>query len=495
MRALWSSIAILVWAGLASGFTQLGAAGPSPAGSRARRARELRPVVSVLTVPALSAWALPSSLELGGGGWSTSVRSAPTIASAVTATKSAAASAAKPASAARPRKSSGRGRGRGRGGRGRGGAAPLTKFVGGLEPARLLEHAEEISLARQVQRLKVLEELYLNFTAEAAPNAAEAGGRQAGAAGTAAGAPPAETAVQAILAEGGLHRVEWAALAGVSVAELRVELRDGKRARERIVESNVGLVGHAIGQLKRSCGGRLDQGTTEADLLQEGCISLLRAAERFDVSMGVRFGTYATFWVRAAIRRALHEQTRVVRLPSRVQNTYVKIKKAADQLSLAGDAGGAPSDLAVSEELAMGGMKLSPERVRKVINQVHARPSSLDVALRYSGGDGTERTVVDLVRDERAAVQANLVSRMLRSDLGSLMSKHLDDDEARVLLLRFGLADGEARTIKQCGEDMGLSYGKSKSLLFAALSKMRRPHVALALRDYMQDPDLEAERD
>ena len=212
-----------------------------------------------------------------------------------------------------PTKPRGRGRPKGSGGRGSppkaragGGGGKrsqatdaVSDFVRTIEPKRLLEHAEEIQLARAIQRLKDLEDLYYNLSST-----------------------HQQTAVEAIVAEGGASRAEWARAANISVPQLRTELREGKQARETIVERNVGLVGSLVQQLKRSSGGRLDQGITEADLVQEGCISLLRAAERFDVSMGVRFGTYATFWAKAAIKRALHEQTRVVRLRRHIEARY-----------------------------------------------------------------------------------------------------------------------------------------------------------------------------
>ena len=342
--------------------------------------------------------------------------------------------------------------------------ASLSKYVRSIEPAKLLEHAEEMQLARQVQRLKQLEEIFAELAASGSPLTGQ-------------------SAHEAIIAEGGASRVAWAAAANVTVPELRQQLRDGKQARARIVESNVGLVGYAVKQLKRSSGGRLDQGITEADLVQEGCISLLRAAERFDVSMGVRFGTYATFWVRAAIRRALHEQTRVVRLPSRVQNTYGKIRRATESLSEA-NGNRMPTDDQVSAELLAGGLKLSPQRVREVIEQVRTRPSSLDASL---GKGETSAKVVDLVRDETTHLESNMVQGMLRHDLNRLMAKHLREDEARVLSLRFGLEDGAPRTIRQVGEEAGITYARAKHVLFSALSKMRKPHVALALRDYMAD--------
>jgi RNA polymerase sigma factor (sigma-70 family) len=377
-----------------------------------------------------------------------------------------------------PTKPRGRGRPKGSGGRGSppkaragGGGGKrsqatdaVSDFVRTIEPKRLLEHAEEIQLARAIQRLKDLEDLYYNLSST-----------------------HQQTAVEAIVAEGGASRAEWARAANISVPQLRTELREGKQARETIVERNVGLVGSLVQQLKRSSGGRLDQGITEADLVQEGCISLLRAAERFDVSMGVRFGTYATFWAKAAIKRALHEQTRVVRLPSRVQNTYGKIRRASDMLSAQqmsrGDGSGEVTDDAVAIELRSAGLKLSPERVRQVINHVKSRPSSLDQTLNAEG----KNSMIDLVVDDSTRLEAGVVQSMLRRDLSAVMERHLRPEEAAVLTKRFGLEDGASRTIRQVAEELGIPYSTAKHLLFTALTKMRKPHVAMALRDYLAD--------
>jgi RNA polymerase sigma factor (sigma-70 family) len=275
----------------------------------------------------------------------------------------------------------GRGGGRGRRGRnGRGGSAvakgrqaardAVSKYVGGLEPQRLLLHAEEIQLARQLQRLKQLEGVYLELVARHGTRDDQVAEAEQGAGAAAQEIPSAS---EAILAEGGTLREAWAAAANLSVPELRDLLREGKQAREAIVGSNVRLVGSIVQQQKRSSGGQVDKGITEADLMQEGCIGLLDAAERFDVSVGVRFSTYATWWVRAAVRRALQEQTRVVRVPSRVHNTYSKIRRATEQLEKQSDA--AVSDDQVSAELATNGVKLSPSRVRQVVQQVPASAS------------------------------------------------------------------------------------------------------------------------
>jgi len=392
--------------------------------------------------------------------------------------------AAKPTNKLRGRGHSA-GRGRGVGGRGRGGGRKrgspkgrspqkrasqkatesLSNYVNAIEPHRLLEHAEEIQLCRQVQRLKELELLYEELAEEAD------------------GAGERQSAAEAIAAVGGTSQDAWAALAQVSVAELQEQLCAGLQAREHIVASNVRLVGHSVRRMKRASGGRVDHGTTEADLVQEGCIALLRAAERFDVSFGVRFGTYATFWVKAAIERALHEQTRIVRLPSRVHTEYNKIKKVREQLRTSSGQMN-PSDHEVSAELQANGVKLSPDRVRQVVQHVLVRPSSLDARL---GSEDSAASVLDLVRDDGEPHEASIVHSMLRSELTGLMSRHLSPEETRVLVLRLGLEDGKTRTVRAVGEEIGLPYTRAKHVLFSALSKMRKPHVSLTLRDYMAD--------
>ena len=254
----------------------------------------------------------------------------------------------------------GRGRGRGRGGRG---AKPkqeeLAKFVRGIRPDALLEHAEEIQLTRQVQRVKHAEDLYAEMLlkrrreeqkqlhaqlhkqvadGEAAPAvpaseakaeakaAAMAAARAAvvvaeqpgtepvrrvrmagtpGALGRASSLGAAAGGAAGAVMELEVPRAAWAEALNVSEVELRGLLREGHAAKERIVASNVRLVGAAVQALKNRGGGVLYGEVSEQDLMQEGCISLVSAAQGFDVSLGCRFSTYATFWVRrAAPRRA-----------------------------------------------------------------------------------------------------------------------------------------------------------------------------------------------
>jgi len=133
-------------------------------------------------------------------------------------------------------------------------------------------------------------------------------------------------------------------------------------------------------------------------------------------------------------------------------------------------------------------VKLTPKKVREVIQQVKRRPTSLDTKLQSD----SDATVLDLVVDDSTRIEAALVTGMLRTDLGALMRRNLRTEEMRVLTLRFGLEDGTARTIRQVAEETGMPYATAKHVLFGAMSKMRKPHVAIALRDYLTNPDDES---
>lgn len=274
---------------------------------------------------------------------------------------------------------------------------------------------------------------------------------------------------------------EWASAANVSVAELCTRVDKGRKAEARLVEANVRLVGALVMRLKRSSGGRIDLGTSEQDLMQEGCVALLTAAERFDASLGCRFSTYATWWVRSALKKVVQEQTRMIRLPGRVHAEFSKIKRTAAELSARGDA--QPSDEQVAQSLA--GSSLTAERVRRITDLMLSRPASLDATLRGSkGSDDGRNTLADLIEDPDS-IQDSVVKSMLCLDMQAAMEHHLELDERRVLVLRFGLADGVHRTVRQTGEEMGLAQKDVNKLLYAAMSKMRKPHVANALRQYL----------
>lgn len=407
----------------------------------------------------------------------------------------------------------------------------LSQFVRGLDKNKLLKHTEEILLAKQVQRLHEVENVYAQLqgrhgtccslcaakpmfpdkTAEfreprdacdaAAAQSAFPGGDDAINASptealhaplldvAARGSQSAQVALPS-LSEGFISEAaleEWANATNISSSELRSVVSDGRRAMATIVETNVRLVGAAIQQLKRSSGGKIDKGTTEADLMQEGCIALVNAAAKFDVSMGCRFSTYATFWVRNAVRKAMKEQSRTIRLPLRVHHAYGRIQRASAEL--AARTTKPPSDEQVAAMLDE--RSLDAQKVRLIIDQMHWRTKSLDAKL---GGKQEDFTLGDSIEDDGVSSQEQVVLSMLRSDLRRLMQKYLDPDENRVLMLRFGLTDGVSRTLRQIGEELGVEPWTAKRILFSALNKLRKPHVAVSLRAYLDGDDEDLHR-
>jgi len=279
---------------------------------------------------------------------------------------------------------------------------------------------------------------------------------------------------------------DWAAAANVSVAELCMRVQSGRAAEARLVEANVGLVTSVMLKLKRSSGGRIDRGTSEQDLMQEGCMALLTAAERFDVGVGCRFSTYATFWVRNALNKVLQEQTRMIRLPARVHSTFSKIRRTSAELAAQQRDGAGPTDEEVARNLDES--SLTPAKIRAITQTVLNRPTSLDAPMRKAWGtrqDGLS-TIADLIQDPDCIHDA-VVSSMLCRDLQAAMEDHLELDERRVLVLRFGLADGVHRTVRRTGEEMGMDKKHVDKLLYSAMSKMRKPHIANALREYLKD--------
>lgn len=187
----------------------------------------------------------------------------------------------------------------------------------------------------------------------------------------------------------------------------------------------------------------------------------------------------ATYWIRNALTRTIREQSRTIRLPSRVQTVYAKIVRAKEELR----AGAAfnPTD----EEVAALVGDISAAKVRQVVELVNRRATSLDAP------SGDDLTVGDFLPDERAeTAQAEMVQSMLQRDLQSVMTRYLTEEEAKVVQMRFGLGgSGETMAVKEVGEALGLSFHRVKNVLFAALSKLRKPHVSLVLRDYVGDEE------
>jgi len=369
-----------------------------------------------------------------------------------------------------------------RGGRGRA-VRPqpdsLAAFVRGTDRSRLLEHADEILLCKRVQLLRKVEATRAMMLRKAAETATQAAAeRLQPAGGVWDGGGSAATSAAHVLGEGetvaSVSFPEWAAAEGMTEAELRAIIADGREAEAAIIGANIGLVKSAIAAMKRTSGGRIDQGTTEQDLMQEGSLSLVKAAEKFDVTLGLRFSTYATYWIRNALTMTIRDTTRTIRLPQRLQNTYSKISRATEELRA--NSNWEPTDEEVAERV--GG--ITPAKVREIRNTMQSRATSLDSLL------GEDKTLGDFIPDEKQRGEADIVQDMMQRDLRRLMKQHLSAEEVQVLSLRFGLDDiGESRSLRAVSEEMGISYSRVKNVLFAALTKLRRPHVAIALRDYI----------
>jgi RNA polymerase primary sigma factor len=261
------------------------------------------------------------------------------------------------------------------------------------------------------------------------------------------------------------------AVAEPLAAELRLDLsrivRDGDRARNHLLEANLRLV---VSLAKRYTG----RGMAFLDLIQEGNLGLIRAVEKFDYTKGYKFSTYATWWIRQALGRALADQSRTIRIPVHVVEVVNRLRKL--RRTMLQELGREPT----VEELAAA-MDLSVEKVREV--QGYGRdPVSLDEMV---GEEGDTR-LGDLIEDSDAVVAADVVSlSLLQDELGTVLAT-LSDREAGVIRLRFGLTDGRPRTLDEIGHVYGVTRERIRQIEAKTMTKLRHPARAQALRAYME---------
>ncbi|HEY69305.1 MAG TPA: sigma-70 family RNA polymerase sigma factor [Anaerolineae bacterium] len=249
--------------------------------------------------------------------------------------------------------------------------------------------------------------------------------------------------------------------------ELRMQIEDGWAAREHLVTANSRLV---ISVAKKYMG----RGVPFLDLIQEGNIGLIRATKKFDYRRGHKFSTYATWWIRQAVTRAIADQGRTIRVPVHMGDQINKLLRLSHQLTQ--KLGRDPS----TEELAEV-LEVHPKKVENMI-QVARRPLSLETPT----DDEEDSVLGDFVEDEEAAEPAELATQhLLREQLKDVLNR-LPPREVRILQLRYGLLDGKSYTLEEVGHKMGVTRERVRQIEAQALSRLRHPDHKRVLVDYLR---------
>ncbi len=269
----------------------------------------------------------------------------------------------------------------------------------------------------------------------------------------------------------GAERLRQAEEEGIKLSpQMRRDLnwivRDGERAKNHLLEANLRLV---VSLAKRYTG----RGMAFLDLIQEGNLGLIRAVEKFDYTKGYKFSTYATWWIRQAITRAMADQARTIRIPVHMVEVINKLGRI--QRELLQDLGREPTP----EELAKE-MDITPDKVLE-IQQYAREPISLDQTI----GDEGDSQLGDFIEDSEAVVAVDAVSFTLMQDQLTSVLQTLSEREAGVVRLRFGLTDGQPRTLDEIGQVYGVTRERIRQIESKTMSKLRHPSRSQVLRDYL----------
>jgi len=298
---------------------------------------------------------------------------------------------------------------------------------------RLLRPDEEIELARKIADLLQLEELASQFEVDHGHH------------------PDTK---------------EWAVLVEMPVIKFRRRLMLGRRAKEKMVQSNLRLV---VSIAKKY----MNRGLSFQDLIQEGSLGLIRAAEKFDHEKGYKFSTYATWWIRQAITRAIADQSRTIRLPVHLYETISRIKKTTKVLSQ--EFGRKPTEEEIAES-----MEMTIEKLRFI-----AKSAQLPISLETPIGKEEDSRLGDFIEADIENPDQDVAKNLLREDLEGVLAT-LSPRERDVLRLRYGLDDGRMKTLEEIGQIFDVTRERIRQIEAKALRKLRHPNRNGVLKEYIK---------